>query len=75
MKHAYRQMRDHMLPAIKPALQYLEKTWYETLVEVRGHGSDSAYRVTPEMINRVARAAEENNRTIMEHDSKWRIGA
>ncbi len=71
MKHAYRQMRDHMLPAIKPALEHLEKTWYETLVEARHHGSDSAYRITPGMINRVAEAAKENNRRIMEHDSKW----
>ncbi len=72
MKYVYVNMRDVMIPAILPALQTLERTWYEQLALARQKSIDQGpYHVTDAMVFNVANAASNNNRTIMEGNSKW----
>jgi hypothetical protein len=73
MKHAYAQMRAIMIPAIEPGLRFLEVTWYEQLAAQQSKPitAGGTHHVTGSMITAVAKAAEANNKQIMETQSHW----
>jgi hypothetical protein len=72
MRAVYARMRDQMLGALRPGLETLERTWYEQLALAKGESIEAGpYAVGPLMPGNVAKAAAENNKQVMETDSKW----
>ncbi|HTJ42254.1 MAG TPA: DUF4157 domain-containing protein [Kofleriaceae bacterium] len=72
MKKVYGSMKDVMLPALLPALQQLETTWYQQLAIAQQKSITSGdYHVTDTMMTDVAEKAKDNNHLIMEERSNW----